>query len=204
MQSGTLDFDSDGSFTYTPNPGFVGNDEFTYRANDGELNSNLATVRIEVTSTDFPNFSPFAENDNYTTPYETTLNIEAPGVLENDEDDDIGQTLTSIIRDLPEDGTVTLNSNGSFTYIPDAGFTGEDSFTYVANDGFEDSSPATVTIMVGGVSLEFTTCPGPKTGTLNQYCSFELPDYTGEARTNIPANITQQPTPAHPLPKILM
>ena len=48
---GTLDFFSaDGSFSYTPALGYVGPDSFTYRANDGFVNSNLATVNLTVGS----------------------------------------------------------------------------------------------------------------------------------------------------------
>lgn len=45
---GTLTFLADGGFTYTPNPGFVGVDTFTYRATDGALQSNVASVTIQV------------------------------------------------------------------------------------------------------------------------------------------------------------
>src|SRR5690606_27677681 len=73
-----------------------------------------------------------------------------------------------------------------------------------ASDGYNnvDTCPVTITVDVGEVGedpLEFTTCPGPKTGTLSEHCSFELPDYTGEAITNIPATITQVPTPGSPI-----
>ena len=46
--SGTLDFETDGSFTYTPNPGFEGSDTFTYKATDGSDESDPATVTIVV------------------------------------------------------------------------------------------------------------------------------------------------------------
>jgi len=48
----------------------------------------------------------------------------------------------------PTNGTLTLNANGSFSYAPNAGYTGPDSFTYRANDGAADSNVATVTITV--------------------------------------------------------
>ncbi len=49
---GTLmSFGADGSFAYTPAPGFFGTDQFTYRSNDGKANSNLATVTIAVKQT---------------------------------------------------------------------------------------------------------------------------------------------------------
>jgi hypothetical protein len=48
--NGTVDLDADGSFVYTPKDGFVGVDTFTYKANDGQLDSNVATVTITVTT----------------------------------------------------------------------------------------------------------------------------------------------------------
>ncbi|MFQ5729026.1 MAG: Ig-like domain-containing protein, partial [Waddliaceae bacterium] len=50
--NGTLTLNPDGSFEYTPHAGFSGVDTFTYKANDGELDSNAATVTITV------NFNP--------------------------------------------------------------------------------------------------------------------------------------------------
>jgi hypothetical protein len=41
---------SDGSFTYTPATGYSGPDSFTYKANDGTVDSNTATVSITVNS----------------------------------------------------------------------------------------------------------------------------------------------------------
>ncbi|MCH8043066.1 MAG: tandem-95 repeat protein [Planctomycetes bacterium] len=48
VKSGTLDLADDGSFSYTPNPGFAGIDTFTYVASDGQSTSNVATVTIRV------------------------------------------------------------------------------------------------------------------------------------------------------------
>src|SRR5206468_4196104 len=45
---GTLTLNADGSFAYTPAPNFNGVDSFSYRANDGSLNSNVATVTLTV------------------------------------------------------------------------------------------------------------------------------------------------------------
>ncbi len=54
---GTLALAADGSFTYTPASGFVGQDSFTYKANDGSLDSNVATVTISVLDTKPPTCS---------------------------------------------------------------------------------------------------------------------------------------------------
>ena len=59
---GSLTFHADGTFEYTPNIGFVGTDTFTYRANDGALNSNVATVSIQVLDV---NVVPVAGDDAY-------------------------------------------------------------------------------------------------------------------------------------------
>jgi hypothetical protein len=48
VTDGALTLNANGSFTYTPNPGFVGTDTFTYKANDGVTDSTVATVTIDV------------------------------------------------------------------------------------------------------------------------------------------------------------
>ena len=148
VSNGTLNLGADGSFTYVPNVGFSGADSFTYQANDGTDNSNTATVTINVGAAPPVNTPPVANNDAYNTAFETALNIAAPGVLANDTDAD-GDALTAAQQSNPANGTATLNANGSFTYTPNAGFSGPDSFTYLANDGTDNSNIATVTVTVG-------------------------------------------------------
>jgi VCBS repeat-containing protein len=142
---GTLELHSDGSFIYTPDVGFTGTDQFTYRANDGIADSNEATVTVNIHAT---NRAPVAMDDSYQVTHNTPLVVEAAsGVLTNDTDPD-GDPLTAHLVSQPSYGTVTLRGDGSFTYVPDKGFVGTDSFTYQANDGVADSNPATVTIQV--------------------------------------------------------
>ena len=139
----------DGYFSYAPKPNFSGSDSFTYKANDGTADSNVATVTITVTGV---NDSPVAQNDTYNTPEDTALNVAAPGVLGNDNDID-GDPLTAILVSGPSHAqSFTLNPNGSFSYTPDANYTGPDSFTYKANDGTTDSNVVTVTITVTSVN----------------------------------------------------
>jgi VCBS repeat-containing protein len=77
-------------------------------------------------------------------------------VLANDTDID-SANLTALLVTNAAHGTVSLNSNGSFSYTPQAGFSGTDSFTYKANDGGADSNTATVTITVNeGGTLQFS------------------------------------------------
>ena len=53
-------FNADGTFEYTPVPNFIGSDSFSYKANDGANESNIAMVTIGVLALN--NF-PVAEND---------------------------------------------------------------------------------------------------------------------------------------------
>ena len=143
--SGTLTLAPDGSFSYIPDSGFRGIDQFDYTASDGVNVSGEATVTITV------NGVPLAADDAYDVDVDGRLEIEAPGVLGNDSDAD-GNTLNAILATDVTNGTLTLNINGAFVYTPAAGFEGIDSFTYTAIDGLSDSIPATVTITVGSAN----------------------------------------------------
>ena len=145
---GTLLLNANGSFTYTPAANYNGGDSFTYRANDGTANSNVATVTITLAAV---NDAPVANNDSFTTAEDTTAIVVAPGLLSNDTDVE-GDPLTAILVSGPTHGTVTLNPNGSLTYTPATNYNGLDSFTYKANDGTADSNIATVTITVTPVN----------------------------------------------------
>lgn len=146
---GEVTLEDDGSFTYTPDDGYVGVDTFTYTANDGTSDSGPATVQVTVEEVEDPpgNDAPTAVADIYATDEDQPLVVEAPGVLGNDTDPD-GDELTAIAVGRPADGDVTLNPDGSFTYTPDQDFSGEDTFVYKVNDGTVDSNLTTVTIAV--------------------------------------------------------
>ncbi|SPE50826.1 hypothetical protein SBV1_1220023 [Verrucomicrobia bacterium] len=112
--------------------------------------------------------SPVANNDSYRFNENTTLTVGAPGVLANDTDT-AGFTLTAVLVSGPANGTLTLNTNGAFTYAPATNFSGADSFTYVDSDGVSNSTVATVALtgLPTGVlfSDTFTRAsnPGPLT-----------------------------------------
>ncbi|HEC89674.1 MAG TPA: tandem-95 repeat protein, partial [Thermoplasmatales archaeon] len=147
---GNLTLYSNGSFIYTPDNSFIGNDSFTYQAYDGVNYSNIATVNITVVDV---NDIPVANNDSYTINEDSILNISAPGVLGNDVDYDNGPSpLTAVLVTNVVHGTLTLNSDGSFTYTPDANYNGYDSFTYQAYDGANYSNIATVNITINSVN----------------------------------------------------
>src|SRR5204862_275435 len=146
---GTLTLNSDGSFAYMPALNFNGIDTFTYKASDGQAQSGIATATITVTPV---NDAPVAANDdNYTTPERKNVAEGAPVVLANDSDVD-GAPLNMILVPGPSHGTLTLNSDGSFTYMPALNFNGVDTFTYKASDGQAQSGIATATITVTPVN----------------------------------------------------
>lgn len=142
--NGSVSFNADGSFTYTPTVGFSGVDSFAYRALDGFDESSLVAVTITVEAV---NVAPVATNDVYTTTWNVPFSVAAPGILDNDSDAD-GDTLTAVLDTPPSNGDLSLSANGSLIYTPTANFTGTDSFAYHANDGVDDSNTATVLINV--------------------------------------------------------
>ncbi len=146
---GTLTFNSNGSFTYTPAADFTGRDSFTYKANDGSADSNVTTVDLRIRSV---NDAPVGTNDNYSTNEDTPLTVAvAQGVLANDSDVD-GDSLRARLVEGPAHGTVKLRSDGSFTYTPAADYNGADSFTYRARDGETHSNDTTVNITIAAVN----------------------------------------------------
>ena len=142
--TGTLALRPDGTFDYDPAPGFLGTTTFTYRANDGALDSAVATATLVV---GVGNEAPAATGDAYEVDEDTTLTLAAPGVLGNDTDPD-GDALTAAVVAPPTHGTLTLATDGSLTYVPHADFHGADTFTYAASDGTLESAVANVAITV--------------------------------------------------------
>src|SRR5439155_207306 len=141
---GSLTLNSNGSFSYVPAANYNGSDSFTYKANDGQADSGIATVSITITVV---KDAPVAVDDSYTTTEDTIFLLDALPMLANDSDVD-GDTLNAVLVSQPTHGSLTLNSNGSFSYVPSANYNGSDSFTYKANDGQADSGIATVSITI--------------------------------------------------------
>ena len=81
-----MSLNPDGSFDYTPDPGFYEGDSFTYKANDGQVDSAQATVSITVNR---GNNAAVTVDDSYTTNEDTELVVaRVDGVLDNDTDGD--------------------------------------------------------------------------------------------------------------------
>jgi len=143
--NGSLTITTAGAFTYVPNASFSGIDSFTYTASDGTNLSAVTTVNLVVVANNFT--APVAKSDAFTLNENGNLTVAAPGLLANDSDAD-GNPLTVNLLAGANRGTLTVNPNGSLTYVPFPGFSGTDSFTYVARDGLFDSNVATVTLTI--------------------------------------------------------
>lgn len=150
--NGTLSLDQDGSFSYQPNAQFFGTDSFSYQLDDGNGATDTATVTIAVAAV---NDLPVAANDTYQVNEDNVLSVTDPtqGVLANDSDADLpGEQrfsgLTTTLLSQPGNGTVSLQSNGTFTYTPAPDFFGSDSFSYQVADSEGETATATVLIEV--------------------------------------------------------
>ncbi len=131
---GTLVFNNDGSFTYTPLDS--GPDSFRYRVYDGLENSNVATVYLNVNTPPTVGDASFALDKN------GSLTV---AFTQSDAD---GDALSDVLVTQPAHGQLSLNDDGSFTYTPDEGYVGTDSFSFSADDGKDSSAAATVQLLV--------------------------------------------------------
>jgi len=147
--NGNVALNPDRSFTYEPNRDFNGQDSFSYVARDDAAPSEEVLVTITVNAI---NDSPIGITDSYSMDEDDVLNIKAvAGVLANDDDPD-GDGLAALAVSEPAAGTLNLQSDGSFTYVPNANFNGQDTFSYQANDGISSSDTVTVEITVNPIN----------------------------------------------------
>ena len=141
---GELTLTPQGGFEYNPIAGFFGVDTFTYRAFDGFLYSNIATVSISV----LPDYSPFVMEDFFTLSEDGALACSAgTGVLMNDSDVET-EELTAQLVTTTQHGTLQFNEDGSFRYDPFKDYNGTDQFTYTVSDGVNVSDPVLVTLTI--------------------------------------------------------
>jgi len=138
-QHGAITFSPDGSFTYTPNADYNGTDSFTFRANDGTGNSNVATVSLDVRP---ENDLPISQSGNLTLGEDSIVHS---AVHASDIDNDV---LSYSLVGAPQHGTIVFNADGTFTYTPNANYNGADSFTFKANDGTGDSNVSTISLNI--------------------------------------------------------
>ncbi|OAI52125.1 hypothetical protein AYO47_01265 [Planctomyces sp. SCGC AG-212-M04] len=150
---GTLDMQSDGSFTYTPDGEHPGLFSFTYQIDDGVNTPSEATAWLELY-----NPPPEANEDvGYFSLDQGTMTIDAAhGLLVNDSLDS-RESNTASLWEQPDYGSASVSSDGSFTYTPDPEYLGEVSFIYKLSDGKGGEAFAEVKIEVGKVTVERCT-----------------------------------------------
>jgi VCBS repeat-containing protein len=144
---GSVTVNADGTFVYIPEANYFGTDSFSYRLNDGPLDSNLATVSITIAAV---NDAPVA-GDVYATLAEDTPLILTLGTSVTDVD---SINVTTQVVTGPAHGTLTLNADGSYT--PNANFNGTDSFTYKANDAAYPGDPTALDSNLATFTLNVT------------------------------------------------
>ena len=177
---GTLVLAANGSYTYTPGAaaqtltnGQTADDVFTYIASDGTA-SDTATLTITVTGL---SGVPNANDDTATTTEDASV---SGNVLTNDTDAEFDPlTVSNPGTYTGTYGTLVLNSNGSYTYTPNAAADGiaagesqQDVFSYTATDG-TGSDTATLTVTINGTNDAPTIDSG---GTDASGAVTELPD----------------------------
>jgi hypothetical protein len=130
------------NLTYSPAKNYNGSDQFTFRVNDGSVDSQLATISILVSTS---NDAPVALPDSLTIAEDTPLPIVLGGT------DAEGATLNFTIVTGPTKGSLS-GTPPKLTYTPTANFSGNDSFTFIVNDGAANSQQATVSLTVTPVN----------------------------------------------------
>lgn len=130
-----------GVFTYTPNIGYVGGDNFSYRANDGIANSNPAVVNITM-SANATNTAPIASSGSFTTNEDTLKVFTLSG------SDPDGNPITYVLDTSVATGTLSLQASGTVNFTPALNYNGTLSFTYHVTDGSLSSASKTVTLTV--------------------------------------------------------
>jgi hypothetical protein len=134
---GSLDDSQLPDVSYTPGPGYLGPDSFTFTVSDGEFTSSPATVSITVIEQNDP---PVVQDMLVTIYSDEPANMLIPA---EDPDDD---ELTFIITDLPKKGALIADAFPRVIYEPSGLVVTTDAFTYKVNDGIQDSNEAIVTI----------------------------------------------------------
>jgi peptidoglycan/xylan/chitin deacetylase (PgdA/CDA1 family) len=117
-------------------------------------NNDIFVIRGTVALESNENHVPVAVGNSYSTFNITPFSVSAPGVLANDNDAD-GDVLTAVLVSDVSHGLLALNTDGSFTYTPEAGYTGSEVFTYQAYDGEDYSDAVSVSITVTAATATF-------------------------------------------------
>ena len=160
-QFGSVTIATDGSYSYAPSPAMQGlavgesqTDSFTYEVSDGQGGTDTATVTVTITGS---NDGPVATGGTISGSEDAgslTGNLVASDV---DATDTLSFSLGTGAGDAPQFGSVTIATDGSYSYAPSPAMQGlavgesqTDSFTYEVSDGQGGTDTATVTVTITG------------------------------------------------------
>jgi hypothetical protein len=167
--NGSIVVNPDSTIDYAPDPDFYGIDTFTYTIQDANEGAATATVTVTVTNTQD---DPTAFPDSDATDEDTPVTID---VLANDVDPD-PDTLTVTSASAPN-GSVTINPDGTITYLPSPHWSGTDTITYSISDGAGGTDTTTVTVNVVAVADAPTSTSFSRLTTEDTEYVFTLADF---------------------------
>ncbi|PSV30362.1 hypothetical protein C9J44_20805, partial [Photobacterium sp. GB-27] len=150
--NGQVTVNTDGTWTYTPNSDFNGDDSFNVEVSDGNGGTDTITVNVTVNPV---NDAPVIVDDN-NNPLGTDIGVETDeevavsGKLSATDVD--GDSLTFTSSTNPTNGTVTVNTDGTWTYTPNNDFNGDDSFNVEVSDGQGGIDTITVNVTVNPIN----------------------------------------------------
>lgn len=138
---GQINLSDNGSFVYTPNAQYFGNDSFTVQGNDGNGGTSTSVVTIALTQV---NNAPVAVNDAFQGQEDNAI---TGNVSLNDSDIDDTQLTFGLVTQTAN-GFVVFASNGQFIFTPDSNWNGSDSFSYFVQDpsGLRDTAVVAITV----------------------------------------------------------
>lgn len=179
---GTVVLNPNGTYTYTPTAGYVGDDKFTYQVCDNGTPSlcTTATVDLNIYATEALNLPPVANSDVFT---RTPTGSATGNVLINDKDPEGGiLTINTTPTVGPTNGTVVINPDGTFTYTPNPGYTGPDQFVYEICDNYTPKACSQAVVFIipqvattSNADLRVTkTLTGNKVRTLNESLTYTV------------------------------
>ncbi|SDD06159.1 Calx-beta domain-containing protein [Pedobacter soli] len=156
---GKVVLNADGTYTYTPDPNYSGTDSFTVSVSDGKGGTTRVSISVTVNPV---NDAPVATAPAITTPQNTPVN----GTITATDVD--GDPLTFTVSTPPVHGTVVVNSDGTYTYTPSAGYVGSDTFTVTVSDGKGGLTTLTIPVTITLVAAPAMSLTKVATNTVNK------------------------------------